>query len=79
MEIALGHALNKIDIGFFNKFNWTHKKFTAHSEVIYTGKEFYGFYTNSLLFANGINYHFNNKLNIGINSNISRVNQVLMC
>ncbi|MDZ7877120.1 MAG: hypothetical protein U5L45_05595 [Saprospiraceae bacterium] len=77
MEIALGHALNKIDIGFFNKFNWTHKKFTAHSEVIYTGKEFYGFYTNSLLFANGINYHFNNKLNIGINSNISRVNPSL--
>jgi hypothetical protein len=76
-EIALGHALNKFDVGIFNRFNWTHKKFTAHSEIIYTGKEFYGYYTNSLLLANGINYHFSNKINIGINSNVSRVNPSL--
>jgi hypothetical protein len=76
-EISLGHALSKFDVGLFNKFNWTHKRLTAHSEIIYTGKEFYGFYTNSLLLTNGINYHFTNRLNMGVNSNVSRVNPSL--
>ncbi len=76
-EIALGHALNKFDFGGFNKLNFTYKRLTVNSELVYTGKEFYGFYTNSLLLANGINCYLNRQWNIGINSNISRINPSL--
>ena len=58
-EIALGNALNKFDFGGFNKLNFTYKRLIVNSEFVYAGKEFYGFYTNSLLFANGINYYLN--------------------
>ena len=76
-EIALGNALNKFDFGGFNKLNFTYKQLIVNSEFVYAGKEFYGFYTNSLLFANGINYYLNKHWNIGINSNISRINPSL--
>lgn len=76
-EIALGHAKNKFDIGIFNRLNLTYKLLNINSELIYAGKEFYGFYTNSLLIANGINYHLNRKWAIGISSNISRINPSL--
>ena len=76
-ELALGYAQNKLDIGFFNKFNFIYKRLNVNSEVVHAGKNFYGFYTNSLLLVNGVNYRLSKKISIGANANISKINPSL--
>jgi hypothetical protein len=76
-EIDLGEAKSKMDVAFYNKWLFKYKKLNTNSEIIYAGRNFYGFYTNSILLANGINFYLTKKLNIGINSNISRINPSL--
>lgn len=76
-EFALGYAQNKLDIGFFNKLNFSYKRLNINSEVVHAGKDFYGFYTNSLLFVNGIDYYVTKKIGIGANANITKINPSL--
>jgi hypothetical protein len=78
-EWTLGQSYDKLNfgLGFFNKMNVNYKGLVMNSEAIYAGKEFYGFYTNSRLLVNSVNYYLNKKLNIGVNSNITRVNPSL--
>ncbi|MBL7814148.1 MAG: carboxypeptidase regulatory-like domain-containing protein [Saprospiraceae bacterium] len=76
-ELALGQAKSKYDIGFYNKFHSHYNRLTFNSELIHAGKNFYGFYTNSLLFVNSLNYYLTPKFNIGVNSNITRINPSL--
>ncbi len=76
-EFDLGEAKGKIDLGFFNRLIYRRNQLSINSDIIYTGKNFYGFYTNSLLFANGLNYYLTKKLNFGVNSNISKINPSL--
>lgn len=73
-EISLSFSDKKTDFGAFNKLLWQVGKFQINSDLIYTGKNFYGFYTNSWLSINGINYFFNRKTSISLINNITRVN-----
>lgn len=76
-ELALGYAQNKLDIGFFNKFYYAYKRLNFNSEIVHAGKNFYGFYTNSFLFVNGFNIHLSSKINMGMNTNITKINPSL--
>ena len=76
-EIAIGEAENKISLGFYNKFYLRVGRFQLNNELVYADKYFYGFYNNSWLLINGLNYFVSKKVNIGINMNISRVNPSL--
>ena len=76
-EIALGEAEKKFSLGFYNKFYLRFGKFQLNNELVYADKNFYGFYTNSWLFINGINYALSSKISLGINTNLSRTNPSL--
>lgn len=76
-EVALGNSKSKWDIGVFNRLNFQFYKFNFHSEIISAGKDFHGFYNNSRLYINGLSYTVSKKINIGVNSNFTRINPSL--
>ncbi|OYU65428.1 MAG: hypothetical protein CFE22_13965 [Cytophagaceae bacterium BCCC1] len=76
-EVAMGNSNSKLDLGLFNRFNLQFHKFNIHSEIISAGKDFHGFYTNSRLLINGLSYSLSKKINIGVNSNYTRINPSL--
>jgi hypothetical protein len=76
-ELAIGEAEQKLSFGFYNKFYWRVGKLQLNNELVYADKNFYGFYNNSWLFINGINYALSRKISLGINTNFSRTNPSL--
>lgn len=76
-EIAMGEAEKKISVGFYNKFYLRLGKFQLNNELVYADKNFYGFYNNSWLLINGLNYALSRKISVGINTNFSRTNPSL--
>ena len=76
-EVAMGNSNSKWDLGLFNRFNLQFNKFNIHSEIISAGKDFHGFYTNSRLLINGLSYSISKKINVGVNSNYTRINPSL--
>jgi hypothetical protein len=76
-ELSVGQAKHKTDIGGFNRFTLSYKRWSGSSEMMYTGKNFYGFYANSTLLVNALNYAFNAKWQAGFNSNLIRINPSL--
>ena len=76
-EVAVGEAQQKISLGFYNKFYLRLGKFQINNELVYADKNFYGFYTNSWLLINGINFALSNKMSLGINTNFTRTNPSL--
>ena len=76
-ELAFGNNRSMWDFGILNRLNFQYKKFFFNSEFINAGKEFQGFYNNSRLLINGLNYQISKKINIGLNSNSTRINPSL--
>lgn len=72
-DISFSHAKSKFDLGLYNKVLYTLNKITFNSELIFAGKDYYGFYNNSRMMNNGLNYNLNKKTNVGFNSNITRI------
>jgi len=73
-ELATGYARGKTDYGSFVKFQFVRNWITVNINLIYTGKNFYGFYNNSLLINNNIGFNITKKLTLGITTNFSNVN-----
>ncbi|WP_435356571.1 hypothetical protein [Emticicia sp. SJ17W-69] len=73
-EAAMSSAQNKLDFGFFNRVYYHYKKIHLNSDIVYAGKNFYGFYHNSWQAINAINYNISKKISIGLQSNFTRVN-----
>jgi hypothetical protein len=76
-ELSLGQARGKWDIAAYNRLNVEYKRLNISSEAIHAGKNYFGFYSNSFLLVNNINYHINAQFNVGFNSNITRINPSL--
>ena len=76
-EVAVGEAQKKFSIGLYNKLFLKLGKLQINNELVFADKDFYGFYNNSWLLVNGINYTFSSKVSIGINTNVSRTNPSL--
>ena len=76
-EIAVGEAEKNISLSFYNKFYLRTGRFQLNNELVYADKKFYGFYNNSWLLINGLNYTLSKKVSLGINTNFSRTNPSL--
>lgn len=76
-QVSVSQSNTNIDIGLYNRLDYRLKKLSVFNETIYAGKNYFGFYTNSQLFINNLNYQLNSKLNIGVSSNITRLNPSL--
>jgi len=74
MEGSLGRTLGQYDMGVFNRFNYRYRRFTVDNNLIYTGKNYFGFYTNSRLLVSSMGYSFGRKAGIGFNHHYSLVN-----
>lgn len=76
-EGSVGSALGQYDIGVFNRLHYNGRKFNAGNQLIYTGKNYFGFYTNSRLLVTNIGYNFHRKAGIGVNHNYMLTNPSL--
>ncbi|QRQ99869.1 hypothetical protein [Dyadobacter sandarakinus] len=76
-ELAHGKAQGKADYGAFTRLQVVKKWFSLASNVIYAGKNFYGFYNNSLLISNNIGFNITSKITLGLSSNFSNINPSL--
>ncbi len=76
-EAAGGRALGQYDVGVFNRLNYHGRKISFSNQLIYTGKNFYGFYTNSRLSVSNISYRFHPKAGVGLTHNYTLVNPSL--
>ncbi len=76
-EVSAGNAKNKWDMAVFNQFNYTLGRFTLNSNAVYAGKNYYGFYKNSVQFVNNLTYSVSRTINVGVNSNLTRINPSL--
>ncbi len=75
---AVGNNVEKqYDYGLFNRISIQLKRFQLHSDYIYAGKNFYGYYNNSYLLVNNISVAITKKISIGIGNNITRINPSL--
>jgi hypothetical protein len=73
-ELATSHAATKSDWGVFNRVYLHHKRIQLTSDLVYAGKNFYGFYHNSWQAVNTLNYYVAKKVSLGVQSNFTRVN-----
>ena len=73
-EFAVSQSFDKNHLAVFNNMNISLGKFYLSSSFIYASKDFQGFYRNSLLSVNNINYRFSDKLSVGITHNFTRIN-----
>lgn len=73
-EISSSFSQGKIDVGIFNRLTWRIGHLQINNDLIYTGKNFYGFYKDSYLLINGINYYLSKKISLNLVSNIIQLN-----
>ncbi|TKT91036.1 hypothetical protein FDK13_18480 [Dyadobacter frigoris] len=76
-ELATGNARGKTDYGAFLRYQLIKKWVGLSGNFIYTGKNFYGFYNNSILANGNANFNITQKLNLGLSANFSNVNPSL--
>lgn len=76
-ELAVGNANRKTDYGAFLRFQLAKNRLSLSGNLIYAGKNFYGFYNNSLFYNGNIAYNFTKTLSIGVSRNFSNVNPSL--
>lgn len=76
-ELAISKALGKYDYAFFNHFFYNRSRLNFSNNIIYSGKNFFGFYNNSQLVITNIGYYLSKKIGVGINHNYSLINPSL--
>lgn len=76
-ELATGFADHKTDYGAFVRLQVSKKWISLTSNLIYTGKHFYGYYNNSRLLNNNLGINITKRLTLGISTNFSDVNPSL--
>lgn len=76
-EVVGNKVAQQYDYGVFNRFLIQLKRLQVHSDFIYAGKDFYGYYNNSYLLVNNVSFAINKQLNVGVGNNITQVNPSL--
>ena len=76
-EIATSSATGKIDYGIFNRLNWRLGRWQFNNDIVYTGKNFFGFYKDSYLLINSLSYYLSKRINLNLLNNITRLNPSL--
>lgn len=73
-EVGVSQTTQNISIGVYNYVYASINKFSLNSNLVYSGKDFYGFYTNSLLINNGLRYQLSKKLSLQLSQNYNNLN-----
>lgn len=73
-EVAKSFGQSQNGFGVFNRVDWQKGRFRINSNLIYASKGFQGFYNNSFLLINNLNYGLSKKMGLFLNSNITRLN-----
>lgn len=76
-EIVGNRIEQKYDYGLFNRVSIQLKRFQLHSDYIFAGKDFYGYYNNSYLLVNNLSFAISKQISIGVGNNITRINPSL--
>ncbi len=76
-EISLSASQGVVSSGFFYNSSLELKKLRVFTNAIFTGKNYFGFYNNSLLFNNSAFYNISKKTTVGFSKNISQLNPSL--
>lgn len=76
-ELAVNKVFVKYDFAFFNRFFFSRNRISISNNLIYSGKNFFGFYNNSQLMITNIGYYLTKKIGVGINHNYSLINPSL--
>ena len=76
-EIATSSAIGKIDFGVFNRLSWKLGRLQYNNDLVYTGKKFFGFYKDSYLLINSLNYYLSRRISLNFLNNITRLNPSL--
>lgn len=77
MEMSLSKTGNLVSAGAFYNSNFELEKFKMYTNIIFTGKNYFGFYNNSLQLSNSTFYNLNKKITLGFSKNISQLNPSL--
>lgn len=77
VEVAAGKGNSKLDFGGFSNFNVFKRRFRFYNNIVYAGKNFYGFYTNSWLLNTSLHIALSKNITIGGIVNYNRVNPSL--
>lgn len=65
---------NKYDFAAFSRIGFNIRKINYGGNLIYSGKEFYGFFRNSYLLSNNLSLNVSKKISLGVSANIIRLN-----
>ena len=76
-EVVASSANGALDYGFFNRLNWKLGRLQFNNDMVYTGKNFYGFYKDSYLLINSLSYHLSKNISLNLLNNITRLNPSL--
>jgi hypothetical protein len=76
-EVSMSLTHNKLSMGAFYSSNLELEKFRMYTNIIFSGKNYFGFYNNSLQFSNSAFYNFNKIIGVGVSKNISQLNPSL--
>lgn len=76
-ELAGSNALGKNDFGGFSRFQYTKRWVNLSGTLLYAGKNFYGYYNNSVLLNGNLGFNITQNLSVGLNGNFSNVNPSL--
>jgi hypothetical protein len=76
-ELSVSSSLGKLSSGFFYNSSLELRKFKFYTNAIFTGKNYFGFYNNSILFNNSTLYNISKKTTLGYSSNLSQLNPSL--
>lgn len=76
-ELSLSATDKKINAGVFNNFFLNLDRFKLSSNLVYTSKEYFGYYNNSVFVNNNANYKITPKFSFVFFQNYSQINPSL--
>lgn len=76
-ELAGGNARGKTDYAGFIRFQLVKNWITFSGNMIYAGKNFFGYYNNSILLNGNVGFNITRKVTLGISGNLSNLNPSL--
>ncbi|MFC0184350.1 hypothetical protein ACFFJX_18215 [Pseudarcicella hirudinis] len=73
-ELSGSQGNGRADFGVYSSLSFNKNNFRIYNNIVYAGKQFYGFYNNSWLLNNSVHYAISKKITIGVINNYNRIN-----
>lgn len=73
-ELSGSQGNGRADFGVYSSLSFSKNNFRIYNNIVYAGKQFYGFYNNSWLLNNSVHYAISKKITVGVINNYNRIN-----